>query len=87
MSRSCAAEIALDSGAVAAADRVIRWSTPGVVLGVAAVASVVSYCACERRVAGARRVGVVGRLIPLTVEPIGGGSQWLGRFHSVGVDN
>jgi AraC-like DNA-binding protein len=54
---------------VTAADRIIRWSTTLPVVGVAAVAAVVSYehaSALVRRTHG--ESGWTGRLIPLTVD-------------------
>jgi hypothetical protein len=53
---------------VIAADRVIRWSTALVVIGVAAVAAVVSYeHACDL-VRAHGETGWTARLIPLTVD-------------------
>ena len=42
-----------------AVDRVIRWSTAGVVVGVAVVAAVVSYEHASALVRGTRRVGLI----------------------------
>jgi hypothetical protein len=46
-----------------AADRIIMWSKELGVVGVAAVAAIVSY-----EHASARRIWLTGRLIPLTVD-------------------
>jgi len=54
--------------AVSAADRVIRWSTALAVLGVAAVAAVVSYQHASDLVRAHGESGWTGRLIPLTVD-------------------
>lgn len=51
-----------------AADRVIRWSTALVVLGVAAIAAVVSYEHASDLVREHGESGWTGRLIPLTVD-------------------
>jgi hypothetical protein len=53
---------------VTAAEQVIRWSTAGVVVGVAAVAAVASYehAYALMRVHG--EAGWTGRLVPLTVD-------------------
>jgi hypothetical protein len=51
-----------------AADRVIRWSTALAVLGVAAVAAVVSYQHASSLVRAHGESGWTGRLIPLTVD-------------------
>ena len=51
-----------------AADRVIRWSTAGAVVGVAAVAAVVSYEHASALVRVHGESGWTGRLIPLTVD-------------------
>jgi Protein of unknown function (DUF2637) len=51
-----------------AADRVIRWSTALAVLGVAAVAAVVSYEHASALVRAHGESGWTGRLIPLTVD-------------------
>jgi hypothetical protein len=53
---------------VSGADRVIRWSTAGAVLGVAAVASVASYEHAYALVRAHGEVGWTGRLVPLTVD-------------------
>jgi hypothetical protein len=49
------------------ADRVIRWSTALAVVGVAAVAAVVSYEHASALVRAHGESGWTGRLIPLTV--------------------
>ncbi|MGH3291464.1 MAG: DUF2637 domain-containing protein [Trebonia sp.] len=51
-----------------AADRVIRWSTAGAVLGVAAVAAVASYEHAYALVRAHGEAGWTGRLVPLTVD-------------------
>ena len=51
-----------------AADRVIRWSTALAVVGVAAVAAVVSYEHASALVRAHGEMGWTGRLIPLTVD-------------------
>ena len=51
-----------------AADRVIRWTTAGAVLGVAAVAAVASYEHAYALVRAHGEVGWTGRLVPLTVD-------------------
>lgn len=51
-----------------AADRVIRWSTAGAVLGVAMIAAVVSYEHAYALVRAHGEVGWTARLIPLTVD-------------------
>lgn len=51
-----------------AADRVIRWSTALAVLGVAAIAAVVSYEHASSLVRAHGESGWTGRLIPLTVD-------------------
>jgi hypothetical protein len=51
-----------------AADRVIRWTTAGAVLGVAAVASVASYEHAYAVVSMHGEAGWTGRLVPLTVD-------------------
>jgi Protein of unknown function (DUF2637) len=51
-----------------AADRVIRWSTAGAVLGVAAVAAVASYEHAYDLVRVHGEAGWTARLIPLTVD-------------------
>jgi hypothetical protein len=50
------------------ADRVIRWSTAGAVLGVAAVAAVVSYEHAYDLVRAHGKAGWTARLVPLTVD-------------------
>lgn len=50
------------------ADRVIRWSTAPAVVGVAAVAAVVSYEHASALVRAHGETGWTGRLIPLTVD-------------------
>ncbi len=51
-----------------AADRVIRWSTAGAVIGVAAIAAVVSYEHAGDLVRAHGETGWTARLIPLTVD-------------------
>jgi hypothetical protein len=51
-----------------AADRIIRWSTAFAVVGVAAVAAVVSYEHASALVRAHGESGWTGRLIPLTVD-------------------
>src|SRR6202035_4461380 len=51
-----------------AADKVIRWSTALAVVGVAAVAAVVSYEHASALVRAHGESGWTGRLIPLTVD-------------------
>jgi uncharacterized protein DUF2637 len=51
-----------------AADRVIRWSTAGAVVGVAAVAAVASYEHAYDLVRAHGEVGWTARLVPLTVD-------------------
>ena len=51
-----------------AADRVIRWSTALAVVGVAAVAAVVSYEHASALVRAHGESGWTGRLVPLTVD-------------------
>ena len=51
-----------------AAERVIRWSTAGVVVGVAAVAAVASYEHAYALVWVHGEAGWTGRLVPLTVD-------------------
>src|ERR1700749_3052493 len=51
-----------------AADRIIRWATALTVLGVAAVAAVVSYEHARALVRAHGESGWSGRLIPLTVD-------------------
>ncbi|MGH3295332.1 MAG: DUF2637 domain-containing protein, partial [Trebonia sp.] len=55
-------------GTVAAADRVIRCTTAGAVLGVAVVASVASYEHAHALVQAHGEAGWTGRLVPLTVD-------------------
>jgi Protein of unknown function (DUF2637) len=50
-----------------AADRVIRWTTAGVVVGVAAVAALASYEHAYALVREHGEAGWTGRLVPLTV--------------------
>ena len=50
------------------ADRIIRWSTALAVVGVAAVAAVVSYEHASALVRAHGESGWTGRLIPLTVD-------------------
>ena len=54
--------------AVIAADHVIRWSTAGAVVGVAAVAAVASYEHAYALVRAHGEAGWTGRLVPLTVD-------------------
>ena len=51
-----------------AADRVIRWTTAGAVVGVAVVAAVASYEHAYALVRAHGELGWTGRLIPLTVD-------------------
>ena len=51
-----------------AADRVIRWTTAGAVVGVAAVAAVASYEHAYALVRAHGEAGWTGRLVPLTVD-------------------
>jgi hypothetical protein len=51
-----------------APDRIIRWSTALAVLGVAAIAAVVSYDHASALVRAHGESGWTGRLIPLTVD-------------------
>jgi len=51
-----------------AADRIIRWTTAGAVVGVAAVAAVASYEHAYALVQAYGESGWTGRLIPLTVD-------------------
>ena len=51
-----------------AADRVIRWTTAGAVLGVAVVAAVASYEHAYALVRAHGEAGWTGRLVPLTVD-------------------
>jgi Protein of unknown function (DUF2637) len=53
---------------VTAADRVIRWSTAGAVVGVVAVAAVASYERAYDLVRAHGEAGLTGRLAPLTVD-------------------
>jgi Protein of unknown function (DUF2637) len=53
---------------VTAADRVIRWTTAGAVIGVAAVAAVASYEHAYALVRAHGEAGLTGRLVPLTVD-------------------
>jgi len=53
---------------VTAADRVIRWTTAGAVLGVAVVAAVASYEHAYALVRAHGEAGWTGRLVPLTVD-------------------
>jgi hypothetical protein len=53
---------------VTAADRVIRWTTAGAVVGVAAVAAVASYEHAYALVRAHGEAGWTGRLVPLTVD-------------------
>jgi Protein of unknown function (DUF2637) len=50
------------------ADRVIRWSTAGAVIGVAAVAAVASYEHAYALVRAHGEAGWTARLVPLTVD-------------------
>jgi len=50
------------------ADRVIRWTTAGAVVGVAAVAAVASYEHAYALVVAHGEAGWTGRLVPLTVD-------------------
>ena len=54
--------------AVTAAEHVIRWSTAGAVVGVAAVAAVASYEHAYDLVRAHGETGWTARLIPLTVD-------------------
>jgi hypothetical protein len=51
-----------------AADRIIRWTTAGAVLGVAAVAAVASYEHAYELVQAHGETGWIARLVPLTVD-------------------
>src|ERR1700756_511109 len=51
-----------------AADRIIRWSTAGAVLGVAAVAAVASYEHAYDLVRANGESGWTARMVPLTVD-------------------
>jgi hypothetical protein len=53
---------------VTAADRVIRWTTAGAVVGVAAVAAAASYEHAYALVRAHGEAGWTGRLVPLTVD-------------------
>jgi len=53
---------------MSAADRVIRWSTAGAVVGVAAVAAVTSYEHAYDLVRAHGEAGWTARLVPLTVD-------------------
>ena len=52
------------------ADRVIRWTTAGAVLGVAAVAAAASYEHLYDLVQGHGEAGWTARLVPLTVDSL-----------------
>jgi len=54
--------------AMSGADRIIRWSTAGAVLGVAAVAAVASYEHAYELVCGHGETGWTAHLVPLTVD-------------------
>jgi hypothetical protein len=54
--------------AVSAAGHVIRWSTAGAVVGVAAIAAVASYEHAYALVRAHGEAGWTGRLVPLTVD-------------------
>lgn len=51
-----------------ATERIIRWSTAGAVVGVAAVAAVASYDHAYALVSTHVEAGWTGRLVPLTVD-------------------
>lgn len=51
-----------------AADPIIRWSTAGAVVGVAAVAAVASYEHAYDLVRARGEVGWTARMVPLTVD-------------------
>src|ERR1700734_946591 len=51
-----------------AADRIIRWTTAGAVIGVAVVAAVASYEHAYALVRAHGEAGWTGRLVPLTVD-------------------
>jgi uncharacterized protein DUF2637 len=51
-----------------AADRIIKWSTAGAVIGVAAVAAVASYEHAYDLVRAHGEVGWTARLVPLMVD-------------------
>jgi Protein of unknown function (DUF2637) len=53
---------------VTAAEHVIRWSTAGVVVGVAVVAAVAPYEHAYALVRAHGEAGWTGRLVPLTVD-------------------
>jgi hypothetical protein len=63
------------------ADRVIRWSTAGAVLGVAAGASVASYKHAYALVQPHGEAGWAGRLVPLTLDGLIYASSMV-RLHS-----
>jgi hypothetical protein len=54
--------------AVTGADRVIRWTTAGAVLGLAAVAAIASYEHAYALVRAHGEAGWTARLVPLTVD-------------------
>ena len=54
--------------AVTAGEHVIKWSTAGTVVGVAAVAAVASYEHAYALVQAYGEAGWTGRLVPLTVD-------------------
>jgi hypothetical protein len=51
-----------------AADRIIRWTTAGAVIGVAAVAAAASYEHAYALVRAHGEAGWTGRVVPLTVD-------------------
>jgi hypothetical protein len=53
---------------VTTTSQVIRWSTAGAVVGVAAVAAVASYEHAYALVRAYGETGWIGRLVPLTVD-------------------
>ena len=53
---------------MSAADRIIRWTTAGAVIGVAAVAAVASYEHAYALVQAHGEAGSTGRLVPITVD-------------------
>jgi hypothetical protein len=55
---------------VTAVGHVIRWSTAGAVVGVAAVAAVASYEHAYALVRAHGEAGWTGRLVPLTVDEL-----------------
>src|ERR1700685_1821116 len=61
---------------MSAADRIIRWTTAGAVLGVAAVAAVVSYEHASDLVRSHGEAGWTAHLIPLTVDGLITQVQW-----------